>query len=80
MIEQIKASYDPTSISYKRDILGLMADPAGALYTVRDYNILNNDIDFNKYRRYITVLDIGESASSTTFIMASPYFNKDKSQ
>ncbi len=80
MIDQIKASYDPNSMAYKRDILGLFADPAGALYLVRDYNILNTDIDYTNYKRYITLIDIGESASSTTFTMAAPFFNRDKGQ
>jgi len=78
-ISQIKASYDPTSTSYKRDIEGLESDPEGALYTVRDYNILD-DINFTDYKRYAVVVDIGESSSSTTFLMGGLYFNNEKKQ
>jgi len=80
MIADIKASYDPMSTAYKRDILGQESDPAGALYFVRDYNILQSPVNFKDYKRYVTVVDIGESASSTTFLMGAPYFNIDKSQ
>lgn len=79
MIENIMASYDPTSTAYKRDILGLEANPEGSLYTIRDYNVLK-DINFKDYKRFVTVVDIGESASSTTFLMGCPYFNNEKTQ
>lgn len=79
MIEQIMASYDPLSAAYKRDILGLEANPEGSLYVLRDYNILQN-ADFKDYKRYVTVLDIGESTSSTTFLLGAPYFNNEKFQ
>jgi len=79
MIEQIKASYDPNTVSYKRDILGVETDPEGALYTIRDYNILE-EIDLKNYNRYAVVVDIGESTSSTVFLIAAPYFNTEKKQ
>jgi len=79
MIEDIMASYDPTSTAYKRDILGLEANPEGSLYTLREYNTLNI-VNFKDYNRYVTVVDIGESSSSTTFLMGCPYFNIDKGQ
>lgn len=79
MIDQIKSSYDPTSTAYKRDILGLESNPEGSLYTLREYNTLKN-INFKDYKRYVTVVDIGESTSSTTFLMGAPYFNPEKNQ
>jgi hypothetical protein len=79
MIKAASMGMDPESVSYKRDILGLRVDPEGALYLIRDYNILNT-IDFSNYKRYALVIDIGESSSSTTFLMASPYFNNEIKQ
>jgi PBSX family phage terminase large subunit len=78
MIDMIKASYDPNSVSYKRDIEGLETDPEGALYTIRDYNEI--DIDISQYTRYITLLDLGESVSATAFTLAAPYYDKERNQ
>lgn len=77
MIETIKASYDPNSVTYKRDILGMETDPDGALYTIHDYNIIE-DVDFSKYTRYITLMDLGESISATAFTMAGITYNSAK--
>lgn len=75
-IRQIKMSYDPESVNYKRDILGQFADPTEGLYRVRDYNILNSAlIDVKTYNEYFTICDMGESISSTTFILAALYWN-----
>jgi len=67
MIEDIKASYDPNSVSYKRDILGLITDPEGAVYRINDKTILD---EFNplRYTDYITVADMGETRSGTAFL------------
>lgn len=79
MIEMIKASYDPNSVSYKRDIEGLETDPEGALYTVREYNILET-VNFKDYNRYIVLMDIGESSSATAFSLIAPYKNNEINQ
>ena len=75
-IKQIKAGYDPESVSYKRDILGIFADPTETLYRVRDYNILNPlEIDKKNYGEYFTVADFGESNSATIFLLGAFYWN-----
>lgn len=78
-IEQIKASYDPTSVSYKRDILAMESDPEGAVYTLREYNRIKVD-DLTKYKKYSTVIDPGESISATAFQAGFVVFNEDKKQ
>lgn len=75
-IEDAKAGRDPNSTSYKRDILGLEVDPEGAIYTVSDYNILEQPIDYSKYLRYITIMDPGQSLSATIFLLAAVIFNQ----
>lgn len=75
-IEQIKAGYDPESVSYKRDILGEFADPTEGLYRIRSYNVLPaNQIDPRHYGEYFTVCDFGESLSATTFHLGALYWN-----
>ena len=49
------------------------------IYTIKDINILN-DFDKSNYKRYVTVCDIGESSSSTVFLLGSPYFNREVNQ
>jgi PBSX family phage terminase large subunit len=67
-IEMIKSEYDPESIAYKRDILGLRVAAEGLIYNVRDYNIIK---EFNPrdYKKYVIVADIGEQSSATVFIL-----------
>lgn len=75
-IEQIKSGYDPESVHYKRDILGMFADPTESLYRVREYNILDpRSIDIKNYGEYFTVADFGESNSATVFLMGAFYWN-----
>jgi len=74
-IERAKAGKDPNSVFYKRNILGLRCDPEGAIYTVADYNILN-DFNYKDYQRYITVADLGETKSGTVFLACGLIFNQ----
>jgi PBSX family phage terminase large subunit len=78
-IERAKAGKDPDSVFYKRNILGLRVDPEGNLYKVTSQNKLDT-VSFDNYNRYVTVVDLGESSSSTTFLMGTPYFDKEKNQ
>ena len=79
MIEMIKSSYDPNSVGYKRDILGEYTDPEGAVYTVRDYNILDT-VNPNRYEEYITVADLGETRSGTSFLCIGLTYNQEQQQ
>lgn len=75
-IRQIKAGYDPESVAYKRDILGMFADPTDSLYRVKDYNILTpSSINIKDYGEYYTVADFGETNSATVFLLGAFYWN-----
>lgn len=63
-IAAVTAGRDPTSVGYKRDILGLRVDPEGSLFYVDDKNIIDVE-DTSRYLRYLTVFDYGESLSAT---------------
>lgn len=64
--EQIKSEFDPSSLFYKQYILGQRVDAEGLVYTVRDYNILE-DIDLREYIKFIFTADIGDGPSATVF-------------
>ena len=67
-IEEIKAEYDPDSIEYQRDILGMRVAAEGLIYRVRDYNIIKwETFNANDYISYVIVADPGENASATAF-------------
>ena len=40
-IAAVTAGRDPTSVGYKRDILGLRVDPEGSLFYVDDKNLID---------------------------------------
>lgn len=65
-IKVIKSEYDPTSIDYRRYILGERVSAYGLIYKVRDYNIFD-EINYSDYSSYIITADIGENMSATVF-------------
>lgn len=67
-IEEIKSEYDPDSLDFKRYILGQRINPAGLIYNIRDYNIIDG-WDKSEYIRYIAVADPGENTSATAFVL-----------
>lgn len=75
-IERIKAGYDPESVSYKRDILGMFADPMDSLYRVKDINLIApENVNINNYGEYFTVADFGETKSATVFLLGAICWN-----
>jgi PBSX family phage terminase large subunit len=78
-LEDAKRGIDPNSVKYKRDILGLRVDPEGALYTIREENIIKN-INYKKYSKYIVVTDVGESKSATVFMAIGITHNNELGQ
>jgi len=67
-IDEIKAEYDPDSIEYQRDIMGMRVSAEGLIYRVRDYNIIPYDsFNASDYVSYVIVADPGENASATGF-------------
>lgn len=76
--EEIIKEFDPESIFFKQYILGERCDAEGAIYTIRDYNILE-DYEPEDYTEYIIVCDQGESISASSFILAGlKYDFKDR--
>ena len=78
-IQEVKDRYDPTSIYYKRYILGERAIPEAQIYTIRDYNIIK-EFDPTDYLEYITVCDQGESISASVFVLAGLKYDRSKNQ
>lgn len=76
-IAQKKAEYDPNSLFYKRYVLGQRVSPNGQIYTIRDYNIID-DFNPDDYLEYIIVCDQGESISASVFILAALRYDKNK--
>lgn len=66
MIEIVKSEYDPTSVDFKRYILGMRVVAEGLIYRLREYNILQN-YNVDDYRSYVIVADPGVNHSATVF-------------
>lgn len=62
---QIASQYDTTSNWYKSLILGMRINPDENVYTLYDYNLAD---ELPNPDQYIITVDIGVSASATTFI------------
>lgn len=77
--DEIIKEFDPDSIFYRQYILGERVDAEGAIYNIRDYNILD-DFYPDDYMQYITVADPGENMSGTAFILAGLTYNKKEKQ
>lgn len=78
-IQEVKDRYDPDSIYYKRYIMGERVNPDGAIYTIRDYNIIDT-FDPSQYLDYIIVCDQGESISASSFVLAAIKYDDTKHQ
>jgi len=66
-IEQIESQYDKTSNFYKALILGLRVNSADLVYKLYDYNLAATHA-MVKPNQYIITVDVGISASATTFV------------
>lgn len=67
-IQQIESQYDPTSNFYKGLILGLRVNTADLVYKFYDYNLATTN-DMLNPNQYIITVDVGISASATTFLV-----------
>lgn len=76
-IDEVKSRYDPSSLYYRRYIMGERVSPDSIIFNIRDYNIIS-EYNPEDYQFYITVADPGKTVSATTFIMAG-YNYKTKS-
>lgn len=63
--QKIASQYDPSSNWYKSLILGMRINPDENVYTLYDYNLAEI---LPKPDQYIIAVDIGISASATTFV------------
>ena len=78
-IRELYSLHPVGSFYYNSKILGIPGYVDGLMYNIKDINIIR-DFNSQNYKRYITVCDIGESSSSTVFLLAAPYFNTDLNQ
>lgn len=69
-IKEIMAEYDPESIDFQRDILGLRVSAEGLIYRVRNYNIIS-EFDPNNYYQYVISADPGVNHSATSFVLVA---------
>jgi len=69
-IANVIRDYDPKSIQYKRFILGLRVSAEGLIYTVRDYNVIE-EYKLSDYGRYVIVADPGVNTSATSFLLCA---------
>jgi PBSX family phage terminase large subunit len=67
---KIMNRYDPTSVFFKRYVLGQRVVAENLIYNIRDWNILE-DFKLSDYVGYAVIADPGENASSTVFILAA---------
>lgn len=72
---EIISEFPPNSIFYRQYILGERVSAEGAIYTVYDYNIIN-DFNPDDYFNYIIVCDQGESTSASVFGLAGLRYDK----
>jgi hypothetical protein len=78
-IRELYSLHPVGSFYYNSKIVGIPGYVDGLMYNIKDINIIR-DFNSQNYKRYITVCDIGESSSSTVFLLAAPYFNTDLNQ
>lgn len=79
LITERKSQYDPTSLFYKRYILGERINPEGQIYTLTDKNYID-DFNPDDYSQYITVCDQGETVSASVFILLAMKYDNIKKQ
>ena len=76
-IKQIQDTYDKDSIWYKGYILGERMNPAGAIYRLHEYNVIDK-IEPESYDSYVVVCDQGETISATAITLDAVKYDKDK--
>jgi len=78
-VEEVKNRYPKDSIWYKRYIEGKRCNPESQIYTIYDYNIIE-DFNPSEYRDYIVVCDQGESISASVFGLFGLKYDFQKKQ
>jgi len=76
-IEEIKDRYDENSVQYKGYILGERMNPAGAIYCLHEYNVID-EFNPNDYDSYVVSCDQGETISATGITLGGIMYHKDK--
>jgi PBSX family phage terminase large subunit len=69
--KEIKSEFDPTSMFYRRFILGERVVADNNIYIIRDYNIINKDFNPNDYGMYFISADPGLVSSATAYTMGA---------
>ena len=65
-IHEIKSRYDPSSVQYKRYVLGQRVAPGSTIYTLHDYSTFNTE---DEYISYVIACDPGETVSATSITL-----------
>lgn len=76
-IEEIMDQYDKDSVQYKGYILGERMNPSGAIYHVREQNIIDS-YDPSDYLSYVVVCDQGETISATAMTLGALRYDREK--
>lgn len=76
-IKEIESRYDKDSVQYKGYILGERMNPSGAIYHVREQNIIDS-YDPSDYLSYVVVCDQGETISATAMTLGALRYDREK--
>ena len=76
-IEDISNRYDKDSVEYKGFILGERMNPAGAIYRIHEWNVIEA-FNPSDYDSYVVVCDQGKTISATAMTLGAVRYDKDK--
>ena len=76
-VKEIEDSYDKDSVWYKGYILGERMNPAGAIYMVHEYNVIDS-FNPDDYDSYVVVCDQGETISATAITLGAIKYDREK--
>ena len=76
-IKEISDLYDKDSVWYKGYILGERMNPAGAIYSVKEQNIIDS-FKPEDYKSYVVVCDQGETISATAMTLGAVSYDAEK--
>lgn len=76
-IDEISDRYDKDSVEYKGYILGERMNPAGAIYRLHEWNVIN-EFNPSDYDSYVIVCDQGETISATAMTLGAVRYDREK--
>lgn len=69
-IADIKSQYDPTSVYYKRYVLGQRCGADSLIYKLSEYNFIE-DFETSNYISYVISMDPGETVSASSITLGA---------